>query len=90
MSFQNVAVLIFFKSLQISKLVWGPPGGRRWQTLGKLDCRSESDEPEEAMEVDTDDQSEDDFKTSFEEQVSQLLHLTLFKPSFDIVGGISF
>jgi hypothetical protein len=34
------------------------------------------------MEVDTDDQSEDDFKTSFEEQVSQLLHLTLLKSYF--------
>ena len=58
--------------MQVNELVWGPPGGRRYQTLGKLDAKSEVDLFDEDMDVDEDDEDEDDedgCKTSFEEQV---------------------
>ena len=58
--------------------MWGPPGGRRYQTLGKLDAKSEVEPSDEGMEVDEGDDDEeedqdsnedDGCKTSDEEQV---------------------
>ena len=65
--------LFHFIKFQITGKVWGPPGGRRWQSLGSLGSQSDT-EDEEAMDVDDDRRADEekDTKTSFEEQVNSV------------------